>query len=93
MDEKKSFVANDKISLAEVMVDHELISSLGFESILNVPIVQSDRVIGTLNCLSGSQHFSQDIIAACEFMTIPAMLALIWAGCGQPLPAPESRIN
>lgn len=74
---KQSFVANDKSSLAEVMSDHALIASLGFESILNIPLVLRGQVIGTLNCLSGPQHFSPKKISTCEDMIIPTLLALV----------------
>lgn len=80
MEKKQSFVANDRESLAEVMSDHELISSLGFSSILNVPIVQYGKVIGTLNCLSTANHFTKTIIAECEKMTLPVVVALTSIG-------------
>jgi GAF domain-containing protein len=74
---KKSFVANDGDSLAEVMSDHELLASLGFQSILNVPIILFGKVVGTLNCLAGAGHFNDVAIGYCERMRMPTLLALL----------------
>ena len=51
LEEKKTFVANDIDGIARVFDDHELIRSLGCESVMNVPIIVAGEVIGTINCL------------------------------------------
>ena len=46
--ERRSFVANTIEDIAEVFDDHEIIKSLGCESVINVPIVVNGEVIGGL---------------------------------------------
>jgi|TARA_A100001391_G_scaffold190664_5_gene163398 hypothetical protein len=77
IEQKQTFVANDYSELAAVMFDHELIRSLGCESIVNVPIVVKGAVIGTLNCLSGPGHFDRRAIEACEGVCHIVALALL----------------
>jgi transcriptional regulator with GAF, ATPase, and Fis domain len=60
------FVANDIDAIAEVFSDFELIRSLGCESAMNVPIVVSGSVIGTLNCLHEAGHYTPDRVKASE---------------------------
>lgn len=74
--DQKTFVANDYEGMARVMYDHEKIRSLGLESILNIPIVVSGDVVGTLNCLGPDGHMSGDIIAGCEAMRLAVAVAL-----------------
>ncbi|SDG82780.1 GAF domain-containing protein [Pelagibacterium luteolum] len=77
IEQQQTFVANDYQGLAAVMFDHELILSLGCESIVNVPIVVKGAVIGTLNCLSGPGHFDGQAVEACEGMRHLVALALL----------------
>ncbi|MCD7061420.1 GAF domain-containing protein [Pelagibacterium xiamenense] len=77
IDRKQTFLANDYASLAAVMADHEQIRALGCESIVNIPLVLRNAVIGTLNCLAGPGHFDSDIIRACEAMRLPVATALL----------------
>lgn len=77
IDEHKTFVANDYESLAKAMFDHEQIRALGMESIVNIPVVVTGEVIGTLNCLAGPGHFDDAIVAGCEAMRLPVAAALL----------------
>ena len=52
LDRQETFVANTIEGIAEVFDDHELIQSLGCESVINVPVIVAGRILGTLNCLA-----------------------------------------
>lgn len=59
--------------------DHELIASLGCESILNLPVCHKGLVIGTLNLLHGAGWYDAgDIPLGQVFAALaaPAFLAL-----------------
>lgn len=77
MEKQEVFVANDYKTLAEAMPDHETIRSIGCESLVNVPLVLFGQVIGTLNCLAGSGHFSDDRVQACKDMRLPIILGIV----------------
>ena len=51
IEERKMFIANTIEAIAEVFPDHELIRSLGCESVVNLPVAFADAVIGTVNLL------------------------------------------
>jgi transcriptional regulator with GAF, ATPase, and Fis domain len=76
---EQTFVANDIEGIAEVFGDHELIKSLGCESVMNVPINISGQVVGTLNCLNVAGHFTPDRVAASEALKVPGALAFMMA--------------
>ena len=56
---KQTFVANDIDGIAAVFADHELIRSLGCESVINVPIVVAGEVLGTINCLHEAGFYTE----------------------------------
>ena len=76
---EQTFVANDIEGIAEVFGDHELIKSLGCESVMNVPINIGGQVVGTLNCLNVAGHFTPDRVAASEALKVPGALAFMMA--------------
>jgi len=49
--ERRPYVGRSADDIRAVFFDHELIASLGCASVLNVPIVWADRVLGTMNLL------------------------------------------
>ena len=71
---KQSFVANDIEGIADVFSDHELIASLGCESVLNVPVVIAGTVLGTINCLHESGFYTSEKVAASEALKLPGSL-------------------
>ncbi|KAB2861816.1 MAG: GAF domain-containing protein, partial [Bauldia sp.] len=77
MGEGRTFVANDIDGIAEVFSDHELIRSLGCESVMNVPVVVAGRVIGTINCLDAAGHYTPDRIEAAEALKLPGAVCLL----------------
>ena len=71
LDCHETFVANTIEAVAEVFDDHELIRSLGCESVINVPVVVAGRILGTLNCLHGAGHYDPDRVRASEQLKLP----------------------
>ena len=67
----ETFVANDISEIAAVFDDYELIQSLGCESVINVPIIIGDQVIGTINCLAEAGHYTDDRILASQALKLP----------------------
>ena len=79
IDERKTFVANSIEAIAEVFPDHELIRSLGCESVVNLPVVFADAVIGTVNCLDARGYYAPECVAKVEGLAPFAPMALIVA--------------
>jgi hypothetical protein len=77
IDERKTFVANRIEAIAEVFSDHELIRSLGCESVANLPVVFADAVIGTVNILDVAGYYTPDRLAKIERLSPFAATALI----------------
>lgn len=77
LQEKMTFVANDIAGIAKVFDDHELIRSLGCESVMNVPIIVAGEVIGTINCLHEAGFYTQEKIQAAEALKLPGALCLL----------------
>ncbi len=72
IERRRTFVANDIADIAEVFSDHELIRSLGCESVINVPVEIDGEVVGTINCLHEAGFYTPDRIAAAEALKLPA---------------------
>jgi hypothetical protein len=79
IDERETFVANSIEAIAEVFPDHELIRSLGCESVVNLPVVFADAVIGTVNCLDARGYYTPERVAKVEGLAPFAAMALIIA--------------
>ncbi|MEF2071995.1 GAF domain-containing protein [Consotaella aegiceratis] len=75
--ERRTFVANDYEGIAAVFFDHELIRSLGFESVINVPVVVAGKVVGTLNCLAEAGHYTPERVTAAETLKLPGAACLL----------------
>jgi len=75
--EKRTFVANDIDGIAAVFYDHELIKSLGCESVINVPIVIGGEVHGTINCLHEAGFYTDEKVAAAEALKLPGVVCLL----------------
>ncbi|MEO6299852.1 MAG: GAF domain-containing protein, partial [Paracoccaceae bacterium] len=61
---QQTFVANTTPEFAKYFFDHELISSLGLGSCINVPLVHNGVVPGTINLLAEEHHFTPAKLAA-----------------------------
>lgn len=77
MGEGRTFVANDIDGIAAVFSDHELIRSLGCESVINVPIVVGGAVLGTINCLHEAGYYTPERVAAAEALKLPGAVCLL----------------
>ncbi|PSJ59595.1 GAF domain-containing protein [Kumtagia ephedrae] len=75
--EKRTFVANDIDGIAAVFSDHELIRSLGCESVINVPIIVAGEVKGTINCLHEAGFYTPERVEAAEALKLPGALCLL----------------
>lgn len=76
--EKRTFVANDIESIAQVFNDYELIRSLGCESVINVPVVVAGEIIGTINCLDVAGHYTEERVRAAEALKLPGAVCLLF---------------
>jgi len=63
LDEQKPFVANRTEDFADVFGDHAVINALGCESVVNVPVIDRQQVVGTVNFLDRVKHFSPGRVA------------------------------
>lgn len=76
------FVANTIAAIAEVFADHELIDALGCQSVVNMPVILRDELVGTVNMLDVEGYYTPERVAAIrETLSLPAKLcAAIAAG-------------
>ena len=62
LDRGEVFIAPDAAGVRAAFSDHALLAQLGIGSILNVPIRQHGRVLGTMNLSHQAGHFTSDMI-------------------------------
>lgn len=74
---KQTFVANTIGEIAKVFDDHELILSLGCESVINVPIIVDGAVIGTINCLHEEGYYTEERVKAADQLKLPAAACMM----------------
>jgi len=77
--EQKAYIGNDYEAVKAVFFDHELIRSLGCESVLNVPVVWDGRTLGTINVLHRAGYYAEsDVTVAQTFaaLAVPGYLML-----------------
>ena len=77
--DRNCFVANTIEAIAEVFPDHELIKSLGCESVVNLPVLFAGQVIGTVNLLDRRDYYSPERVSRIESLAPFATLALLAA--------------
>jgi hypothetical protein len=69
--------------IKDVFFDHELIRSLGCESVLNVPVRWNGRSIGTINILHHANWYTESDVAVAEVfgaLAVPGLLEVIARG-------------
>jgi GAF domain-containing protein len=76
---RQTFVANTPSEFAKYFFDHELITSLGLGSCINIPVHFGGPVLGTVNLLAEAQHFTPDRIAAYQAVVDASQSALCTA--------------
>ena len=77
------YIGRSYEDIKDVFFDHELIRSLGCESVLNVPVRWNGSSIGTINLLHQANWYDEaDITAAQVFATlaVPGLLEVIAKG-------------
>jgi len=77
--EGKPYIGYNASDIRAFFEDHELILSLGCESILNLPVRHGGRAIGTINLLHEARWYGKDDIPLGEIfaaLAAPAFLAL-----------------
>jgi hypothetical protein len=77
--EHRSFVANRIEDIAKVFPDYELIDSLGCQSVINIPVVVGGELLGTVNCLDVTDHYTLERVEASKMLVMPARLAFLAA--------------
>jgi GAF domain-containing protein len=78
--ERRPFVANTIEAIAEVFPDHELINSLGCQSVLNLPVVLCDELVATVNLLHETGYYTPErVAAAIRELAVPAKLSCLLA--------------
>ena len=56
---RKPYIGYTADDIRAVFFDHELIASLGCDSVLNVPVVWNYRMLGTINLLHEANWYSE----------------------------------
>ena len=84
--QKRTFVANTIEDIAKVFPDHELINSLGCQSVVNLPIVLENEIVATINLLDVAHHYTPERVALIEErLALPARLCCALAMRFDPL--------
>jgi hypothetical protein len=78
---RRCFVANTIEAISEVFPDHELIKSLGCESVVNLPVLFAGEVIGTVNLLDRRDYYLPERVARIESLAPFATVALLATRC------------
>jgi hypothetical protein len=59
LEERRPYLGRTAADIRSVFFDHELIASLGCASVLNLPVVWNDRVLGTINLLHEAEWYDE----------------------------------
>ncbi len=73
------YIGRTREDIADVFYDHELIWSLGCESVLNMPVRWRGQTIGTVNLLHQAEFYSEHDVAPVRqlaHLALPAMLMI-----------------
>lgn len=74
--ERRAFVANNLADIDKVFPDAVLIGQLGCASVINLPIVLNDTLVGTVNILNGENHHTEERVElATSLLSLPAKAA------------------
>ena len=77
--EGRPYVGRTREDIKEVFYDHELIWSLGCESVLNLPVRWRGNTMGTLNLLHRAGYYDESQIAhvaVLAHLALPALLMI-----------------
>lgn len=73
---RETFVANTPPEFARYFFDHDLITSLGLGSCINIPVHAGGPILGTVNLLAEAGHFTPERLAAYEALVTTALPTL-----------------
>jgi hypothetical protein len=59
LEERRPYLGRTAADIRAVFFDHELIASLGCASVLNLPVLWDDRVLGTINLLHEAEWYDE----------------------------------
>ena len=71
------YIGRTRDDIREVFYDHELIVSLGCESVLNLPVRWRGQTMGTLNLLHRAEFYDEAQIAGVALLAHLALPALL----------------
>ncbi|MBK1662676.1 GAF domain-containing protein, partial [Paracraurococcus ruber] len=80
LDEGQPYIGRTAEDIREVFFDHDLIRSLGCDSVLNLPVRWNGTSIGTINLLHRDGYYTEaDIPTGQQFaaLAVPAVLHVI----------------
>ncbi len=83
--EGEPFIANTVAEFADVFPDHALIASLGCASALNLPVIDGDWVLGTVNVLDVEGFFDEIRVFAIQSLIVARHAALVAAMRAVPM--------
>jgi len=78
--ERRPYIGRTAADIAGVFFDHALIDSLGCRSVLNIPVVEASKILGTLNVLHEERWYDEgDLPLAAIFaaLAVPAYRRLL----------------
>lgn len=74
------FIANTLADISLVFPDYELIGSLGCGSVVNVPVIIGDELVGTLNLLDAEHYYTLERVELIRrHISLPAKTAALIA--------------
>ena len=72
------FVANTLADIDTVFPDATLIGELGCGSVINLPVVLGDTLVGTVNILDVEHHYTPERVALAKaWLSVPAKAAYL----------------
>ena len=89
LDRRQCFLANEPAGFELYFPDHDFIVSLGLGAVINIPVADGDRLLGTLNFLDRAGAYSPRLLASClelAPLAIPAFRAheTAWRAANAP---------
>jgi len=76
--DRECFVANTLADISTVFPDYELIGRLGCGSVINLPVVLGDTLVGTVNMLHEEQHYSPERVEQAKaWLSVPSKAAYL----------------
>ncbi len=76
----EAYIGRDYADITDVFFDHELIRSLGCESVLNVPVRWDGRTLGTINLLHEAGWYAESDVPVGQLfsaLAVPGLLRVI----------------